>query len=89
MPSFVSTGRTKRRSAPNIAMVESLMPGKMISRPGMTIPPISLVCSNIQARAVNVKTISVQRSPADMGPSFVSSSRMIPRALGRVATMWR
>ena len=80
MPSFRSTGRMKRRNAPKIAMVESWMPGKIISRPGMVTLPITLVFAKIQARAVMTKTASVQRSPTEIGPSFSSSSWMIPRA---------
>jgi hypothetical protein len=59
-------------------------PRKIMSRPGITTPPISLVCSKIQPRAVRVKTMSVHRSPAEIGPSFASSIRISPRALGRV-----
>ncbi|OQA59730.1 MAG: hypothetical protein BWY45_00587 [Euryarchaeota archaeon ADurb.Bin294] len=77
--SLMLTGRMKRRIAPNIAMVESSIPGKRISRPGMVISPIFFVAEKIHIRAVMTKTINVHRSPVVIRPNFFSSSVMISR----------
>ncbi len=73
------TGRRKSRIAPNMAIVESSMPGNRISRPGIVMSPIFFVPEKIHMRAVMTKTIRVHRSPGVIRPSFFSSSVIISR----------
>ena len=60
---FQETGSMNRSTAPRIAIVQSSIPGKSISKPGITNSPMSLDARKIHAIATRTKTKRVFFSP--------------------------